>query len=203
MEFVLASSSPRRQRILSAVGFHCDVVAPNLAEECRPGESPGMYARRSARAKYDTIRSDRPSAVIIAADTVVSVDGQSVGKPKDKADAMRMLTMLSSRWHRVLTALTVGSPSQIRSAVTQSLVKFRPISAAEISFYLATGEPMDKAGAYGLQGTGAMLIETIEGSCTNVAGFPLESFFLLLEDILGGPWTQYAKSRETGIPLWP
>jgi septum formation protein len=203
MEFVLASSSPRRQRILSAVGFHCEVSPPSASEECRVGEPPGAHARRSAHAKYASIRQDRPSAIIIAADTVVSMGGQTMGKPKDSRDAVRMLSTLSSRWHRVITALTVGSPSRIRSAVTQSLVKFRTITAAEISWYLATGEPMDKAGAYGLQGAGAMLIETIEGSCTNVAGFPLESFFLLLEDILDAPWTQYAHPRDSGAHLWP
>jgi septum formation protein len=203
IELVLASGSPRRHRILAAVGLPCAALAPNLPEEPRPRESAWAYALRSAQAKYARIRRDRPSAVIIAADTVVSLDGQRLGKPKNNDHAMRMLTMLSSRWHRVLTALTVGSPSRVRSAVTQSLVKFRTLTAAEIALYLSTGEPLDKAGAYGLQGAGAMLVERIEGSCTNVAGFPLESFFLLLEDILDSPWTRYARPPEGETFLWP
>ena len=203
MEFVLASSSPRRQRILSAVGFQCNVSAPTASEEYHAGEPPAAYAQRSAQAKYDSVRPHHPSAIIIAADTIVSVGHHVLGKPRDKEDATRMLSLLSSRWHRVLTALTVGSPSQIRSTLTESLVKFRAISSPEISLYLATGEPMDKAGAYGLQGSGAMLIEKIEGSCTNVAGFPLESFFLALLDILSAPWTQYVAPRDSGTDLWP
>ncbi|MCU0612911.1 MAG: Maf family protein, partial [Candidatus Eisenbacteria bacterium] len=138
----------------------------------------------------------------VAADTIVVVGDDALGKPRDDAEARIMLRRLSGRWHCVLTAVALGTPVGRASRTVASLVKFRSLSTAEIDYYVGSGEPRDKAGAYGLQGLGSMIVERIDGSCSNVAGFPMEAFFSLVEELLGPPWTRFAASPSLS-PLWP
>lgn len=114
-----------------------------------------------------------------------------------------MLRSLSARWHRVLTCVVLATPTARAQRTVKSLVKFRALSDYDLAHYIASGEPMNKAGAYALQGMGSMLIERIEGSCSNVAGFPVEAFLSLVEEILGAPWTKYTSQPSNPQPLWP
>ncbi len=202
MRWVLASASPRRRRFLEAVGFPCLVDPAHLEEVRRPGESPEEFVRRAAQDKLFEVKARHQDALTIAADTIVVVGDRVLGKPVDDSDARAMLRRLSGRWHRVLTAVAVAAPWAMTERVAESLVKFRTLTADEIDVYVRSGEPRDKAGAYGLQGLGTMLVERIEGSCSNVAGFPLEAFFSIVEELCGCPWTAFA-SPPPVRPLWP
>ena len=171
---VLASASPRRRELLGGlrVGFH---VYPVDTDETRlPGEAPAELALRLARAKARAARQalggDRP---VLAADTVVALDGQVFGKPADPAEAASMLAALSARAHRVFTAVSLVAAGHAEDALSESTVRFRPISASEIEAYVATGEPMDKAGGYAVQGLGGIFVERIEGSYSGVVGLPV------------------------------
>jgi len=203
MEWVLASASPRRKRILESVGFHCIVSPAGIEDTMTKSESAESFALRAAMTKFNSVKPRFPDAAVIAADTVVVLGGTVYGKPTSPEDAISMLTNLSSRWHRVITALVVGSPSLISSRLVASLVKFRKLSDAEIEYYVSSSEPMDKAGAYGLQGMGSMLVERVEGSCSNVAGFPLSAFFALIERLYDPPWTRFAYLPIEGMTVWP
>jgi len=203
MEWVLASASPRRKHILESVGFNCVVSPAGTEETISESESAESFTSRAAMAKFSSVRPRFPNAAVIAADTVVVLGETVYGKPTSPEDAISMLVSLSARWHRVLTALVIGSPSLISSRLVQSLVKFRKLSRAEIDYYVSSGESMDKAGAYGLQGMGSMLVERIDGSCSNVAGFPLCAFFALVEELYDPPWTRFSYPRVEGMTLWP
>lgn len=200
--WVLASSSPRRQRFLEALGFPIVVDPPGLEEEPLPGERTEGFVVRVAREKLAKVAPRHPGAWVIAADTVVLFEDTILGKPADEGAAVQMLRRLSGRWHRVLTAVALAGGGKQATRVVESLVKFRPLSPHEIHYYVATGEPMDKAGAYGLQGLGTLLVERIHGSCSNVAGFPVEAFLALVEELAGPPWTRFAASPRMS-PLWP
>jgi len=178
---VLASGSPRRRELLSQLGRPFDVVVPEVDEESRVDESPGDLVRRLALAKAEAVALSRPEAVVVGADTIVVLDGQIMGKPIDTADASRMLRLLSGRTHDVLTAVAVvpGECVTERTAVT-----FRDLTGAEIDRYVATGEPLDKAGAYGIQGLGGDLVSFIEGSWDNVVGLPMDLVSPILVEIL-------------------
>ena len=184
-QLILASASPRRLEILRSLGIDPRVLPADLQEAPRPGESPRETAARLALSKAlaaaATLAGSGP-ALILGADTVVVLDGILLGKPADAADAARMLSFLSDRVHEVLTALALYEPAQSRSecGVSTTRVRFRPISDGDIARYVDTGEPMDKAGAYGIQGEGGRLVESFEGSYTNVVGLPVE----LLEELL-------------------
>jgi septum formation protein len=189
---VLASASPRRRELLTLIGIRHEVRPADIDESLLPGETPLAHAERLARGKAHTIAEREPGAVIIAADTIVVVDGDVLGKPTDKAAAHAMLGRLSGRTHTVLTAIAVARGSRTESAVESVDVTFRALSDAEIDAYIATGEPMDKAGAYGIQGYGATIVERVDGDYFSVMGLGLRRLVALLERI-GAPYSFQAR----------
>ena len=170
---ILASQSPRRRELLTTIGIAHEVRPADIDETVRPGEEPVPHCERLAREKAHTLALQHPDALIIGSDTIVVVDGAILGKPADRADAMRMLTTLSGRAHLVYTAVAVAHEGETRSSVEAVTVHFRSLTAAQIAAYADTGEPMDKAGAYGIQGYGATLVERIDGDYFAVMGLPL------------------------------
>jgi septum formation protein len=170
---VLASSSPRRRELLTLIGISHTVLPADIDESVLPGEEPEAHAERLAREKAGVIAAREPNAVVIAADTIVVVDGEILGKPRDEAAAAVMLRRLSGRAHVVLTAVAVARAGQIASGVEAVDVRFRDLSDDEIERYIATREPMDKAGAYGIQGYGATIVERIDGDYFAVMGLAL------------------------------
>ncbi len=184
MTLILASGSPRRRDLLREIGLDFEVITSDVEEIPGPGESVHEYVRRLAREKAEAVGSARPDRWVIAADTVVQIDGMILEKPKDPADAARMLGQIAGRWHTVFTgvALLRKSSDDLDCRIAESRVSMMPLSTADIGWYVATGEPMDKAGSYAVQGIGAMFIDAIEGSYTNVVGLPLSLLFRMLRD---------------------
>lgn len=172
MKLILASGSPRRSELLRAAGLAFEVRVPDILEEARPGEEPVGFAERMAREKAQAIGCG-PDEIVLAADTVVCCGGDLLGKPRDAADAVAMLERLSGRWHEVITGFCLRSVAreQVRSVRTR--VEFRPLTQEEMEAYVRGGEPMDKAGAYAVQGGAAGMVRRIEGSHTNVIGLPV------------------------------
>lgn len=180
---VLASSSPRRRLLLELIGIPHEVRPANIDEKLRPREAPRRHAERLAREKASAIATRSPDRITIGADTVVVINRKVLGKPADAAEAARMLRMLSGREHTVITAVAVARGRKIRSAVEEVRVKFRRLRDDEIDAYVATGEPMDKAGAYGIQGYGATIVECIDGDYFAVMGLSLVRLVGLLRDV--------------------
>lgn len=180
--FVLASQSPRRKELLEILGIPFSIVVPAVDEAVRAGESPEDYVVRVAREKAIDVTSRVPGSVVIAADTVVTVDGEILGKPRDRADAIRMLEKLSGREHRVYTAVCVigPSPDRIREGVDSTAVWVNPLTPEQIASYIDRENVMDKAGAYAIQGFASVFIPRIEGSYSNVMGLPLSLVYDLL-----------------------
>jgi septum formation protein len=178
---ILASSSPRRRELLSLIGVPHEVMPADIDESYRDGEEAAAHAERLAREKGAVIAARHPDAVVISADTIVVIDGLVLGKPGDEEDAARMLAMLSGQTHVVLTAVAVHYEGQQRSSVESVRVTFRPLTRERIHAYIATREPMDKAGAYGIQGFGATLVERIDGDYFAVMGLALARLIDLLE----------------------
>lgn len=173
LKVVLASGSPRRHDLLRLIGLDHEVVPADADESYTSGEKPDAHAERLARAKASAVASDSPQSLVIGADTIVVVDDHILGKPRDVADAARMLRMLNDRTHVVMTAVAVSLEGRTVSAVEKVTVTFRDLSEDEIARYIATGEPMDKAGAYGIQGYGATIVRRIEGDYFAVMGLSL------------------------------
>lgn len=173
MRVVLASQSPRRRELLSLVGISHEVQPADIDETPWPDEMPVPHAERLAKAKAHVIAMREPDAVVIAADTIVVIDGAILGKPADAADARTMLRRLSGRTHEVYTAVAVAMGAHVASDVVRVQVRFRALDDETIARYVDTGEPMDKAGAYGIQGYGATIVEHIEGDYFAVMGLPL------------------------------
>lgn len=174
---VLASASPRRAELLAMLGLEFSVRPADVDETPRPGESPAEVALRLARAKALALAPPRGgTALIVAADTIVVIDGRILGKPRDDAEARAFVALLSGRTHEVITAVAVRAcPEEaIDAGAVTARVTFAPLTEAAIAWYAATGEGRDKAGAYALQGKGALFIDRIDGSYTNVIGLPLE-----------------------------
>ena len=169
---LLASASPRRLQLMADAGYHCEVQPVDVDERQTPGETAEAYVGRIARLKAATARERFPGRVIVAADTAVVVDGDVFGKPLDAADAARMLERLSGRAHEVLTGVAVCGATLV-SCVERTVVWVNALEPAEIAAYIATGEPMDKAGAYAIQGLASRFIPRIEGSYSNVVGLPI------------------------------
>jgi septum formation protein len=192
---ILASASPRRRELLTLIGIVHEVEPADIDESLLPGEKPAAHAERLARTKAHTIAERRPDAVVIAADTIVVVDGDVLGKPRDKAAAHAMLKRLSGRTHTVLTAIAVARAARTESAVESVDVTFRALSDAEIDSYIATGEPMDKAGAYGIQGYGATIVERVDGDYFSVMGLGLRRLVDLL-DRVGAPYSFGARQKK-------
>jgi nucleoside triphosphate pyrophosphatase len=210
---VLASASPRRRELLAQAGFVFDVIPAHIPEEPRAGEDPEAYvtrlAREKAQAVYDSQGSghrvqgterqgtERPGPrdqgtkgpegiVVLGADTTVTLDGHILEKPRDAEDAARMLRMLSGRMHRVITGVAVVDAQGCEVAAEVTAVRFSTLRDEEIAEYVATGEPMDKAGAYGIQGRAAKWIPRVEGCYFNVVGLPLALVTAMLEGRLRG-----------------
>ncbi len=180
---ILASASPRRRELLDLVGIPHDVQPADIDERYRDGEEGAGHAERLAREKGATISARNPDAIVISADTIVLIDGLVLGKPRDEADAARMLSMLGGQTHVVLTAVAVAYGREMRSGVESVRVTFRTLDQERIGAYIATTEPMDKAGAYGIQGFGATLVERVDGDYFAVMGLPLARMVDLLHDI--------------------
>jgi septum formation protein len=182
LQVILASASPRRRDLLTLVGIAHTVQAADTDESPRGGELPEAYAERLSRAKAETIASRNPNALVIGADTIVVIDDAVLGKPIDVGDAERMLGILSGRSHTVMTAVAVVFNGITVSGVEMVDVTFRPIDADEIRSYVATGEPMDKAGAYGIQGYGATIVRRIDGDYFAVMGLSLIRLVALMAE---------------------
>jgi septum formation protein len=172
MPLILASQSPRRSELLRMAGIPHEVRAADVPEQPEPGETPEQYVRRLAEEKARSVAGD----LVVAADTVVVVGGQILGKPKDAEDATRMLRLLSGRDHLVITGICVKGRETVVDVET-TRVWFTELTLREIREYVASGEPMDKAGAYGIQGLASKFVERIEGSYSNVVGLPVAKVY--------------------------
>jgi septum formation protein len=198
-KLVLASASPRRRELLTQAGFMFSIHPAHIPEDPMPGEEPIAYVTRLARKKAETVYRelsgiagefgneglDGEPLVVLGADTTVTLDGHILGKPEDPADAARMLRMLSGRTHQVMTGVAVATSGRIETAAEVTAVRFLTISEGEIADYIRDGEPMDKAGAYAIQGRAARWIPRIEGCYFNVVGLPLALVTTLLEEVSG------------------
>jgi septum formation protein len=175
MHIILASASPRRRELLRQIGIDFTVDPADVDERVLPGESPEAYAVRVALDKARIAAQRAGTGVVIAADTIVVLDNAILGKPSDDEDAERMLTMLSGRTHQVITGMAIMDPAAGKTLTRSSTtnVLFRELSPDEIRWYVRTGEPLDKAGAYGIQEKGSLFISRIEGCYFNVVGLPL------------------------------
>ena len=177
---VLASASPRRQELLRSAGILFDVQAAHVAEDILPGEGARECAERLSREKALAVAGQRPRDVVLGADTVVAVDGQVLGKPSDAADASRMLRMLSGREHQVITGVCLVAGGKPSVASETTLVTVSEITDQDIADYVASGEPMDKAGAYAIQGIASRWIPRVEGDYSNVVGLPIALVWRML-----------------------
>jgi len=184
----LASASPRRRELLAQIGVPHTVIVPDIDEALLPGESPADYAVRLARSKAHSIRARGTPLPVLAADTIVVIDGRICGKPAGAEEAIAMLLGLSGRSHAVLTAVALATHAGIAHRLSASEVTLRRLSRAECAAYWATGEPRDKAGGYAVQGRGAVFIERLSGSYSGVMGLPLYETAQLLE--------------AAGLPYW-
>lgn len=192
---VLASASPRRLELLRSLGVNVEVVPSGYDEAEIPGATPAEIASRHARAKLDAVAASRPGRVVIGADTIVDVDDRALRKPRDPDDARAMLRMLSGRAHRVHTAYALASPRGTVERLSTTTVRFHALEPEEIDEYVASGEPTDKAGAYGIQGLAAALVASIEGDYFTVMGFPLGDFIRTVRKL--GFSLPAANSRRT------
>ena len=183
LKVILASQSPRRRQLLALVGIDHDVRPADVDESLVVGELPEQYAERLAREKVEVVAATERDALIIGADTTVVIDNIVLGKPLDVGDAERMLRMLSGRSHTVITAVAASCGGRTVSGVELVDVTFRPLDDEEIRQYVATGEPMDKAGAYGIQGYGATIVRRIDGDYFAVMGLSLVRVVALMREL--------------------
>jgi septum formation protein len=178
---ILASQSPRRRDLLSLIHVPHEVRPADIDETYLPGEAPRAHAERLARGKVQAL--SETDAAIIGSDTIVVVDGDVLGKPRDDAEAARMLRRLSGRSHKVITAVAVSWRGQLTSDAEEVVVAFHDLSDAQIAQYVATREPMDKAGAYGIQGYGATIVRSVNGDYFAVMGLPLQLLVRLFDKV--------------------
>jgi len=178
---ILASASPRRRELLTLVGIEHEVRPANIDESYLTGETPAQHAERLAREKAAAVNA--PNAVTIGSDTIVVVDGDVLGKPRDRAQAAEMLRRLSGRAHVVMTGVAVHWQGVLSSGLEEVGVTFRVLTGDEIERYIDTGEPMDKAGAYGIQGYGATIVERVDGDYFAVMGLPLNRLARMLREM--------------------
>lgn len=191
---ILASASPRRRELLMLAGIAHDVQPANIDESYVAGETPRQHAERLAREKSNAI--DATDSVVIGSDTIVVVDGDVLGKPRNRAHAVQMLTRLSGRSHTVMTGVAVRWRGRIVSDLVEVGVTFRPLSADDVERYVDTGEPMDKAGAYGIQGYGATIVERVDGDYFAVMGLSLNRLVRLMAELgLGYPFGPVVATR--------
>ena len=181
--YVLASASSRRRDILTNLGINFEQIVSDVDETVPPGSDPAQSAVELAERKARAVLEKRPDSCVIGADTIVVVDGGVLGKPKDEGDAYRMLKLLSGRTHTVMTGVCVLYNHQKRSFVQKTDVKFYDLTEEQIDRYILSGEPLDKAGAYGIQGLGCVLVESIYGDYFNVVGLPVARLHRELEQL--------------------
>lgn len=194
---ILASASPRRAEILSRLGLAFQVVPSDHPEDVLEGEDPGDHAERLAREKVLDVREGYPEALVVAGDTVVVSAGRILGKPRTPGEAVEMLLSLAGKTHEVISGLALAFPDgSVRTGTLATEVTFRPFGEGLAKRYVDTGEPLDKAGAYGIQGLGGVLVREISGDYHTVVGFPLPLFLDLLEE---GGW-RYEFGRIHGPP---
>ncbi len=195
---VLASASPRRAELLTQIGAEFSVQPADVDESVWPGESADAYVQRLARDKALAVAADS-DALVLGSDTSVVLDGTILGKPADAQDARETLARLSGREHQVMTAVALawGGDCQVRLVVTDVL--FRQLSAREIAAYVASGEPMDKAGSYGIQGLGGIFVKQLRGSYSAVVGLPLQETAELLSEAGAPVWTNWPGSMESRV----
>ena len=194
---ILASASPRRRELLAAAGLECRVDAAHVDETPAPAEAPAVYAERLACAKAAAVAVRWPHDPVLGADTVVIVDGEILGKPADAKDAARMLRRISGRSHIVMTAVAIAWRGVIRSSIESTEVWVNVLTDAEIAAYVASGEPMDKAGAYAIQGLASRFIPRIAGSYGNVVGLPMTTVLRLLSTYDGSYPESYSSYTES------
>jgi septum formation protein len=191
MSLILASASPRRSELLSNAGIPFTAEPAHIAEEPLSGEQPLQYAQRLARDKARAIFARHSDNVVLGADTIVVVDEHLLEKPQDAADAVRMLRLLSGRAHQVITGVCLIAPGYDQTEAEITEVRFSELSEREIAGYVETGEPMDKAGAYAIQGMASRWVERIDGCYFNVVGLPVPRLYRLLQTL----------KAKTGIQL--
>ena len=192
---ILASASPRRVELLAQLGIQAAVQAANIDETALSGESPECYVQRIARLKVAAVLQQHPGALVLGADTTVVGPQGILGKPEDKEDARRMLMQLSALQHEVWTGVCLATDETVRVLAVRSSVRFCSLSPEDIDNYIASGEPMDKAGAYGIQGLGAVFISHLEGSYSAVMGLPLYETAKLLRSFGCNPLTVLRSSE--------
>ena len=180
---VLASSSPRRRELLASLGLTFSVRHAEVDESLLPSESAFDAAERLARVKAERVAREAPDALVVGADTLVVLEGAALGKPRDRADARRMLSALAGRTHDVVTGVACARGGRVVSGREATRVVFAPMTQAEIEAYAASGEPDDKAGAYALQGLGGLFVERVEGSPSNVVGLPVRLVYRLAAEL--------------------
>ena len=181
-KIVLASASPRRTALLEMLGLRHEVVPADVDETLLPGEQPEAHVERLARAKAERIARTRPDALVLGSDTIVALDGEILGKPARRQDAVATLMRLSGRDHVVFSGIAVVAPGGgTHAGVSRTRVRFRAFDEQTARRYVGTGEPLDKAGSYGIQGLGAALVESVDGDYFTVVGFPIPELMRLLE----------------------
>jgi septum formation protein len=184
---VLASASPRRRELLAQAGFTFDVISADVPEIRKPGEDPIRFVTRLAREKAEAVLASHPitsDTLVLGADTIVLVDDEVLGKPRDAADAARMLRLLSGQTHQVITGVCLAKGRERQRAAEVTFVRFATLSDEEIAEYVATGEPLDKAGAYAIQGRAGRWVPRIHGCYFNVVGLPLALVSSMIEAML-------------------
>ena len=195
---ILASASPRRRQLLELIGLPHVVRPADIEEIQRPEEGAVEFALRTSRDKAQAVAAGSDNLPVLGSDTVVEIDGIALGKPSDHADARTMLERLSGRVHHVHTGITLAAEGRCEGLVDTTAVRFRALDAETIRWYLGTGEPMDKAGAYAVQGSGGLLVESIEGSPHTVVGLPVHRLPELFERFDIDFWRLLRPSRSNG-----
>lgn len=194
---ILASASPRRSELLTQIGVAFSVQPAHIDETPRAPESPGDYVERLAREKALAISTDFPGEIVLGSDTSVVLEGAILGKPSDEAEATTMLTRLSGKTHQVMTAIAVTKGEHCESLLVVTDVSFRVLAQGEIAAYVSTGEPMDKAGSYGIQGLGGIFVKQLKGSYSAVVGLPLQETAALLANAGCIVWKHWPSSTES------
>lgn len=198
MEIILASQSPRRQELLKKFNLPFKIRISPIDEEIYRGEAPKAYVLRMAESKARVVAEEEEEALVIAADTIVLLDGEILGKPKDKEDAARILGKIQGRKHLVLTGVSLNKRNneKKRSFVEATEVDFAPMTSEEIQTYIATGQPLDKAGAYGIQDMGALFVKGISGCYYNVMGLPLRRIYEEINILIEGEIIEEENERK-------
>jgi septum formation protein len=194
---ILASASPRRAELLQQIGLNFSVRPADIDETPAPDETPEQYVERLAREKALAVAGASPECLVLGSDTSVVLDGTILGKPTDPSDARETLARLSGATHQVMTAVALATEGQCESVLVITEVCFRQLSTAEIEAYVASGEPMDKAGSYGIQGLGGIFVNELRGSYSAVAGLPLQETAALLAGAGYPVWKNWPRSLES------